>query len=156
MRRLWGLLLRNRAIAREVVLFLVIGVANTVVFFVVYNLLRSALSPFQANAIAVTLGALLSFWANRRYTFGVRGREQSGRQLIEFGIVFGVTLLLSTAALKILLRMDPTPSRLAENVTLLVGSGVAVTARFLLLRHWVFRAGRHDPPVAAEPERVST
>lgn len=154
MTRLVGLLHRNRTVAREVLLFLVIGAANTVLFFVVYNVLRAVLSPFQANAIAVTVGALVSFYGNRRYTFGVRGRQQSGRQLFEFSIVFGVTLLMSSGALKILLEIDPVPSRLAENVALLVGSAVAITARFLLLRQWVFRAGRYTPAAAVERERV--
>ncbi|MPZ74614.1 MAG: hypothetical protein GEU74_15575 [Nitriliruptorales bacterium] len=156
MERLYELARRNHAVAREVVLFLVIGIANTALFFVVYNILRSFMSPFQANAVAVTVGALLSFYANRRFTFGVRGRERSGRQLVEFSIVFGVTLLMSSGALKILTEIDPTPSRLAENFALLLGSGVAITARFLLLRQWVFRAGRHEPSAGVENEHVLT
>lgn len=155
MDRVWAIVRRNRTLMRELVFFVVVGVANTAVFFVSYNLLRGAMSPFEANALAVVIGALLSFYANRRYTFRLRGRERTGRQLVEFAIVFGVTLLVQSAALGVLTRIDPTPSRLAENITLLVGSGVALTARFLLLRHWVFRAGRYESTTVSEPEQVS-
>ena len=135
-------------------LFIVIGVLNTALFFLVYNVLRAVLSPFQANAVAVTVGALASFWANRRFTFRVIGNEGVARQLLEFAAVFGVTLALSSGALDILYQIDPRPTRLAENVALGLGSVASVTARFLLLRFWVF-ASRRAPvvPVDENPRR---
>ena len=148
-----GSLRNNREVIRELALFVIIGVLNTALFFVVYNALRLALPPFQANAIAVVVGALASFWANRRFTFRVKGGQRVGRQLLEFGVVFAVTLALSTGALDVLYRLDRTPSLLAENVALGIGSILTVSARFLLLRFWVFRSAT-PPSASVEQERI--
>lgn len=150
MARLREFLTRNREVAREAVWFVVIGVLNTVLFFVIYNLMRFAAPPFVANAVAVVIGASVSFWGNRRFTFRVRGSERVGRQLLEFAAVFGVTLVLSSGALEILYRVVESPSRMAENVALGIGSVVVVTARFLLLRYWVFKTPRQPAPVRDE------
>lgn len=145
---------RNREIVRELTVFVVIGVLNTALFFLTYNAFRFFLSPFRANAIAVVTGALASFWANRRFTFLVKGSSNVGRQLLEFAVVFAVTLLASTGALDLLYRVHPNPSRLAENVALGIGSILTVIARFLLLRFWVFRNVRPRARTR-EQERVS-
>lgn len=147
-------LLRNAEIVRELVVFVVIGVANTALFFLTYNVLRFFVAPFEANAVSVVIGALASFWGNRRFTFRVKGTSDVGRQLLEFAVVFAVTLVVSTSALDVLYRLQPDPSRLAENVALGVGSIFTVIARFLLLRFWVFRKVRPRARVL-EPERVS-
>lgn len=145
---------RNRELVRELTVFVVIGVLNTALFFLTYNAFRFLLSPFRANAIAVVTGAMASFWANRRFTFLVKGSSNVGRQLLEFAVVFAVTLFVSTGALQLLYRVYPAPSRLAENVALGLGSILTVTARFLLLRFWVFRHIRPGAPMR-EQERVS-
>jgi putative flippase GtrA len=144
----------NRELLREIILFVIIGVGNTALFFIVYNVLRFVLPPFHSNAIAVVFGAMTSFWANRRFTFRVKGSERVARQLLEFAAVFAVTLVLSTGALEVLYRMQDHPSRLAENVALGVGSVATVSARFALLRFWVFRSHRATRPAGVEQAHV--
>ena len=39
---------------RQLVLFVTIGAVNTLFYFAVYNVLRLALHPYTANALAVT------------------------------------------------------------------------------------------------------
>lgn len=119
-----------------------IGIVGTAVYFGLYNLLRVWLQPFSANAGAVILSMGLSFFANRRFTFGRTGRRGWGRQAVEFTVVFGVTLGISTAGLAVLFAWRPAPGQLEENLALVVASGALFIVRFWLLRVWVFHPTR--------------
>lgn len=127
---------------RQLVWFVAIGVVGTAMYFGFYNLLRFWLQPFAANAGAVILSMGFSFSANRRLTFGRTGRQRWGRQAMEFSVVFGVTLGISTAGLAVLFAWRPAPGQLEENLALLVASGALFVVRFWLLRVWVFHPAR--------------
>lgn len=144
------LLRRYRPLLREMAAYIVVGGLNTALFFIVYNVLRSQLSPFRANAVAVAIGAAANFYANRRFTFRIRGTEGLGLQMLQFAVAFGLTLVLSTGSLEILYRLDPEPSRLAENMALLVGTAVVVIARFIMLKAWVFGGDREGTPAGQD------
>ena len=62
-------------------------------------LLRGPLGPAGANALALALTAVGNTAANRRLTFGVRGRAGLARQHVEGALVFVLTLALTNGAL---------------------------------------------------------
>ncbi|HUH07871.1 MAG TPA: GtrA family protein [Egibacteraceae bacterium] len=129
-------------VAKELVWYLAVGTASTVLFLALYNILRPELEPFAANGLAISLAVLMSFLLNRRFTFRRRGRLRWARQLLEFSLVFAVTLGGSSIGLAMLIAAVPGASRMAENFTLLVSGAVTFAVRFMLLRGWVFRHGR--------------
>lgn len=124
--------------SREFVVFVAVGATNTVFYFLVFNLFRLALASQMANALAVAISVTFSFWANRRFTFRYAGSDRGMRQFAEFAVVFLLTLAISSGALAILFSTRSDVSVVAENIALVVSSGVLVIVRFWIMRNWVF------------------
>jgi glycosyltransferase involved in cell wall biosynthesis len=125
---------------REVATFAVIGVASTLAYLLLYAGLRVGMPVLAANAVALLVTAVANTAANRRLTFNVRGRDDAARHHAQGLGIFVVALVVTTAALRLLLSVDPQPSRTVELVTLVVANLGATALRYLLLRGWVFRA----------------
>jgi putative flippase GtrA len=109
---------------------------------VLYLLLRGALGAGGANAVALAVTAVANTEANRRFTFGVRGRRRWLRQHAMGAVVYALTLTLTTGALGVLHGLDPAPSRPVELAVLIVSGIAATMTRYVALRSWVF-ARRH-------------
>ncbi|MBV8990301.1 MAG: GtrA family protein, partial [Solirubrobacterales bacterium] len=60
--------------------FIGIGVLSTIAYAMLYLILRAPLGANGANALALALTAVANTQANRRFTFGVRGRAGLLRQ----------------------------------------------------------------------------
>src|SRR4051812_8611831 len=78
------------AVGTQVALFAMIGVLSTVAYAVLYLLLRGVMTPFLANATALVLTAVANTAANRRITFGVRGRHRALRHQAQGLVIFAV------------------------------------------------------------------
>jgi glycosyltransferase involved in cell wall biosynthesis len=122
--------------------FLFIGVLSTIAYALLYLLLRTGLGPAASNAIALAVTAVANTTANRRLTFGVRGRENAVRHQLLGAVVFVLTLGLTTGALDALHAVTPHPSRLLEVTVLVIASAAATVTRYVGLSAWVF-ADRH-------------
>jgi putative flippase GtrA len=136
--------------ASPVARFMAIGACSTVAYALLFLLLRSPLGAGAANALALALTAIANTQANRRLTFGIRGRAALVRQHAMGAIVYVLTLGLTSGALAVLRGLDPDPARALE-VTVLVAAGIGATVtRYLALRVWVFaRRGEARPAVPA-------
>jgi putative flippase GtrA len=126
----------------QLVRFGVIGVASTAAFAALYLALHAALGAQIANFLALLITALLNTAANRRFTFGVRGREGAGRHHVQGLLIFGVGLALTSGSLAVLHAVSAAPDKRAELAVLVVANLVATLTRFVALRSWVF--GRRD------------
>ncbi|WP_424212662.1 glycosyltransferase [Streptomyces sp. BI20] len=128
-----------RALPRRLFGFCAVGLLSTLVWAGLYELLRRQGLPAQAaNALALLLAALGNTTANRRLTFGVRGRVRLVRHQAQGLLVFAVGLALTSGALIALHAATPTPARGTE-IGVLGTAGLAATAlRFLLFRAWIF------------------
>ncbi len=131
---------------RQVGRFALIGVASTLAYVALYLLLRGAMGAQAANLVALLVTAVGNTAANRRITFGVRGREAAVRHQLEGLGVFALGLALTSGALAALHAATATPPRAVEVAVLVVANAAATLARFVLLRGWVFRAGRATAP----------
>src|SRR4029079_4162466 len=94
---------RGTRIAR----FLTVGAGSTIAYGVLFLALRGALGSDGANAAALALTAVGNTAANRRFTFGVRGRAGLLRQHALGAIVFLITLGLTDGALGVLHGLAP-------------------------------------------------
>src|SRR5829696_7922211 len=122
--------------------FLGIGVVSTLAFALLFLLLRGPLGAAGANAAALAITAVGNTAANRRFTFGLRGRDDLARHHVRGAAVFVLTLALSNGALGLLHGIDATPPRGVELTVLVLGSALATVTRYVALRTWVF-ARRH-------------
>lgn len=134
--------------------FLAIGVASTLAFALLFLLLRGPLGAVGANAAALAVTAVANTAANRRLTFGLRGREDVVRHHLRGAAVFVLTLALSNGALGVLHGIDATPPRGVELAVLVLGGALATVTRYVALKTWVFARGRRDgvPALAAGRE----
>jgi putative flippase GtrA len=130
----------RRGLGRQVSGFAAIGAASTVAYILLYLALGGALPAQWANALSLLITAIANTAANRRFTFGIRGRPHAGRHQARGLLAFGTGLLLTSAALAWLHAVAPRPGRGLEVAVLTGASLLATLIRFVLYRNWVFRS----------------
>ncbi len=118
--------------------FTAIGVASTVAYLLLFLLLRSVMPAQAANALSLLVTAVANTAANRRLTFGIRGRAQAARHQVKGLIAFAIGLGLTSGALAGLHGAAPAAGRGTEVAVLVVANLVATVLRFVLFRSWVF------------------
>ena len=137
---------RNAApagLVRQLVRFAAVGVVSTLAYLVLFTLLRNGFGAQGANFVALGLTAVGNTAANRRFTFGVRGRQGAARHQFEGLIVFGLGLGLTSGSLAVLHALTA-PGRGLELGVLVAANLAATVLRFLLLRGWVFHPRRQN------------
>ncbi|RJL26456.1 glycosyltransferase [Bailinhaonella thermotolerans] len=139
-------LLRDPAVPR----FALVGALSTVAHLGLFLLLGLVLPAVAANALALLVTAVGNTAANRRFTFGVRGAAGAVRHQLEGGVAFLIGLGVSSGSLALLHAVAPGPGRAVELAVVVAANALATLVRFLLLRGWVFHAGR--PARAVRPE----
>lgn len=142
--------------AAQVARFAAIGVASTLAYLLLYLGLRTGLSSQASNLVALAVTAVGNTAANRRVTFGVRGREGLGRHHLQGLAVFALGLGLTSGSLAALHRLAPDAARAVEVAVLVTANVAATVVRFVALRAWVFARHRAAPeptpvPVPAVP-----
>ncbi|NMI00589.1 bifunctional glycosyltransferase family 2/GtrA family protein [Pseudonocardia acidicola] len=143
-----------RGMTGQLARFAAIGVASTVAHLLLFVLLRAAMGAIAANVIALLITSVANTAANRRLTFGVRGRTGAARHQFQGLIVFGLGLGLTTGALALVGIWLPGAGRIAELTALVVANGLATVLRFVLFRAWIFRGAqaRRSPATDASQE----
>jgi putative flippase GtrA len=130
--------------ASSVARFMGVGVVSTLAYALLYLLLRGPVGPEWANGVALALTAVGNTAANRRLTFGVRGRHDLVSHHVRGAAVFVLALGLSSGALAVLHGLASTPARWVELGVLVAAGLVATVTRYVALRTWVFaRRRRH-------------
>jgi putative flippase GtrA len=122
--------------------FMAIGAASTLAYAVLFLALAGVLGPRGANILALTLTAVANTAANRRFTFGVRGRRGIVRDHLGGLLVYVIAVGLTDSGLLLLHRLDPRPSRLLEASVLMLASLCATAARYIGMSTWLFAGGR--------------
>jgi putative flippase GtrA len=130
-------------LVRQLVRFAAVGIASTLAYLLLFSLLRTGMGAQPANLLALGATAVANTAANRRFTFGVRGRHQAGRHQFEGLLVFALGLALTSGSLAVLNGLTA-PGRALELAVLVAANLAATVLRFLLLRGWVFHPRRLD------------
>ena len=139
----------------QVVRFAVVGGLSTVAYALLYLLLQPFMHEQLANFIALLLTAIANTWANRRFTFGVRGRRGAARHQFKGLAVFALAWVITSGSLAGLHALQVNPSPHLQLAVLTVANLCATVLRFVLLRLWVFRRHR-TAPVAVSATRPLT
>lgn len=137
---------------RQLVVFAFVGGVLNVFYGGLYLVLREAMSPQPANAVALVVSTIVGTWAHRRVTFGVRDSTGTVQhQTLGLGLLaFGLAVTAGSLALLELLVERPT--RLAE-VAVLVGCNLGIgLVRFASFRAVMMPAARREgwQPAAGE------
>ena len=131
---------------RQAGVFAAVGAVSTAAYLALYLLLRSVAPAQLANAASLLITAVANTAANRRFTFGLRGRGGATRHQVRGLAAFGAGWVLTAAALAGLHATVPAPGRALEVAVLVVASLAAAAVRFALYRGWVFRAAAGSRP----------
>lgn len=120
---------------RQLVSFGVVGATSTVASLAIYLGSRGSLAAAPAAGLAYGVVTLVNSWANRRFTFGHRGRADRGSHWLRLGsaAVAGVVTSMVVA--------DRASDHRVRESLALIGLWLSLAAlRFALLRAWVFRS----------------
>ena len=128
----------------QIVRFAAIGIVSTLAFLLLYSLFRAALPAQVSNLLALVITAVANTAANRRLTFGIRGRRHAGRSQVEGLVVFGLGLALTSGSLALLGTLAPAASHGIELAVLVLANLVATLLRFVAYRAWVFHPRRQQ------------
>ncbi|KUG55685.1 polysaccharide synthesis protein GtrA [Serinicoccus chungangensis] len=123
---------------RSLLRFVVVGVANTAVYYLLYRLLLLGMPYVAAHLLAWSGAVVFSFLANSLFTFGVR---PTWRRFLAYPATTLVNLAFTTVGSVLLVEAVGLDERYA---TLVMGVA-AVPVTFLLTRT-VLTAGREPAP----------
>ena len=130
-------------LTRPVGRFIAIGIVSTLAYALWFLALSGPLGSVGANALALVITAVANTAANRRLTFGVRGRASLLRDHLGGLAIFALSLAMTDAALALLGALDPHPVRMLELAVLITASLCATATRYVAMSTVLFRTGRH-------------
>ncbi|MEV5337383.1 bifunctional glycosyltransferase family 2/GtrA family protein [Streptomyces sp. NPDC052676] len=134
-----------RGLTRRLLGFCVVGALSTLCYLLLYSGFRAVTGAQTANALALLLSAIANTAANRRLTFGVRGRGGAVRHQAQGLVVFAIGLALTSGSLAALGAATSDPAHSTELAVLVASNLAATVLRFLLFRAWVFPDHDTDP-----------
>jgi len=126
-------------LTRQLVRFGVIGLFSTLAYLLLFLMLHDPLGSQGANALTLLITAIVNTALNRRFTFGITGRQRRARHQLQGLIVFGFALGVTSGTLAGAHYLTSTPPAAIELTLLIAANAAATLMRFLLLRRWVFR-----------------
>ena len=129
-------------LSAQMALFVLVGIVSTVAYGILYVLLRHVFGPMGANATALILTTLANTAANRRYTFGVTGRDSVVRHQVQGLLIFAAGLAITSGALWLFDRTTSSSHPLIEVSVLTIANLVVTALRFVIMRTWIF-SSRH-------------
>lgn len=117
----------RRALAGEVVRFAVVGVANTVTYYVTYLVLVRVLPYLAAHVIAFSVAMVGSFLLNCRFTYRTR---PTWRKLLLYPLTVAANFVITTVGVGLLVELVGMDERVAP----LVAAVAAIPLTFLATR----------------------
>jgi putative flippase GtrA len=125
---------------RELTKFGIIGVFNTALDFVVFNLLHfgAGIGPLTSQCLSVVVSATSSYFMNRHWTFRHRARSGLRREYALFFIFNGVGLVIALTVLAVVRYGMGLEDPFSLNIAKVVGLVLGTLFRFWSYRRWVF------------------
>ena len=144
--------------AGQFVKLAVIGLVNTVVYFLLINVFRTFdVTLLARTTLAFAIATLVSYFLNRKWTFKIKDGWASVRETSKFFLINGMAWAVT--AVVVLFsddRWGPL-SRLEENLANVVATGFILLPKFASYRDVVFRSalrqeGRDPIEASASPD----
>ena len=125
-------------LSTQLVRFAAVGAASTLAYAVLFWALREVLPAAASNVIALAATAVANTSANRRLTFGIRGRERLLGDHAGGLLALAAALVFTNGAIVAIGLFAPGASRVAEIAVLTAANAIATGVRFLVLRTVLF------------------
>lgn len=128
---------QRHPVAAQLVRFMMVGGLGTLLNAGLFLVATLWLDSLAANLIALLLSTVVSTEVNRRFTFGGvvadpwRVHVQNSGTVLFYACYSSIVLLVLEGFL-------PNASPVLESITISAASVLGGTARFLVLRYWVF------------------
>lgn len=144
---------RVRSLVPEVSAFALIGAANSVLYFVIFNLTMT-MGAVKATILANVITVALAYVAHRYWTYRSRQKTQASREAVLFvGFNLAGTVIQSgvVGVAKYGFGLSEITDRLWLNVATMIGIGLGMVFRFWAYRTLVFRPhpADHAQPASA-------
>jgi len=117
--------------------FAIIGIVSTVMYALLYALLRRQCSPLSANILALIPTMAVNFLANRRLTFRA-AHGSLARQATSYLVAYLIGLGASSGFFAILLAILKPHSVTLETAIGILAGLAATVVRYILMARWVF------------------
>lgn len=118
--------------------FSIVGVSNTIISLVTYYIfIYFNFNYLFANTIGFIIGVLNSYLWNRKYVFYYKktNKLSEAKTIIKVFISYGITLLLSTGLLYLLVNKFQISNVIAPLINVLITTPI----NFLLNKYWVYK-----------------
>lgn len=142
-----------RPLRSQLARFGIVGLAGFVIDVGIFNLLRLTVldeGPLLAKVIATSTAIVVTWIANRRFTFPGNRRTDWAREALEYTIVSLGGLAIGLGCLWVSHYLLGFTSILADNIaTNVIGLALGTAFRFTFYKLWVFspeRAGQRSRP----------
>ncbi len=132
---------RRRPTVEQLVRFVSIGAVSTVLFAVLFLLLRGQVGAVAADVVALAVCTVVNTAANRRLTFDMHGRTRRVSHQIRGLAAAVLPLGLNLVALGVA-GLAGVHGAWPLVIVLTLANAVASMAKFVLLQHWVFSTRR--------------
>ncbi len=128
------------ALRLQVIRFAGVGLMSTVVHLGLFAALLSiGLAGQPANGLSLVIATLANTAANRRWTFGIAGRERVVTHHGQALLVFAITWAATALALGVLDGVAPGASAGSQTLVVAIANGLSTIVRFVAMRSWIFR-----------------
>ena len=119
---------------KEFIKFGIVGVSNTLITFLVYNiLLKLGMNYLVANIIGYICGMINGFIWSKNWVFKVD--NESKMYFIKFALVNLLSLVISTGLLMVLVKQLSFNTTIAQLIT----TCITVVINYLLNKIWTFK-----------------
>jgi putative flippase GtrA len=148
---------RWHKLVREALKFGIVGGANTVINYAVFNALALTLfrnGQLKATVIATIVATITSYFMNRHWTYRDRPKSAMRRETTLFVLFNATGLMIELGVLAIAKYGLDIHGLLALNIFKTVGLGIATVFRFWSYRTFVFRPAVPAVPAVAETADV--
>jgi putative flippase GtrA len=145
----------NRESAMQAVKVALVGVANTLVYLVLFNIfLALGFAWFWAVTTAFVLTTFMSYVLNRRWTFELTDGKVSGRETASFFGVNTVAYLASVAIIWLADTLFGPLSTIGYNLAAIFAAGLLILPKLAGYRDIVFSKalGRQSEPAPVTAE----
>lgn len=142
--------------------FLTVGAGAFIVDMGLFNLLvfgpmpLLAHKPVTAKIIAAVVATVVSWLGNRSWTFAHRRSDRPWSELLRYGAVNALALLIPPAVLYVTLYGVGAEGLIAANVASVIGIAVGTVVRYLGYKLWAFKSKPVPQVVELDPAAAAT
>ena len=123
-------------LVKQFIKFGLVGISNTLIALVIYYILVCFnFNYILAHIIAFIISVLNAYYWNAKYVFKVQKESNKYARLIKVYLSYGITFLLSTGLLYLMVDI----MQVSEYIAPLINLCITIPLNFILNKLWAFK-----------------